>query len=39
MVPKTLIAVDALPLLGSGKVDHAAARALAEELLAAGKAA
>jgi acyl-[acyl-carrier-protein]-phospholipid O-acyltransferase/long-chain-fatty-acid--[acyl-carrier-protein] ligase len=34
MVPRQIFSVDKLPLLGSGKIDHPGAKALAEELLA-----
>jgi len=37
-VPKTVLAVDAIPMLGTGKMDLGGAKALAEELFGkAGK--
>ncbi len=38
-VPKTILNVEQLPALGSGKTDYKAAQALAEELVVDGKAA
>jgi hypothetical protein len=39
MVPRTVFIVSAVPLLGSGKTDYPAARALAEEMAASRQAA
>jgi acyl-[acyl-carrier-protein]-phospholipid O-acyltransferase/long-chain-fatty-acid--[acyl-carrier-protein] ligase len=36
-VPKHLVATDAIPLLGAGKIDYAAARALVEREVDAAK--
>lgn len=36
MVPRQIFTIEKLPLLGSGKVDHPGAKALAEELLGGG---
>ena len=34
MVPKTILSVDKVPVLGTGKTDYVAAKALAEQALA-----
>jgi acyl-[acyl-carrier-protein]-phospholipid O-acyltransferase / long-chain-fatty-acid--[acyl-carrier-protein] ligase len=33
MVPRQIFTIEKLPMLGSGKVDHPGAKALAEQLL------
>ena len=35
MVPRTLVPVDRMPVLGAGKIDHVGAKSLAEERIAA----